>query len=163
MKAADLAVYREKLRRERTWRRALKGVWFVVTLVLVVIYRNVFGIDTVWVTCLCLGIIQTTILDRRRIDEKQFRTLMEDDAALRAKWYEEHDERMLMIDMRAGLPFSDYMNMVLQIGALVAMPLSIAVCVTLLGVSFVQTMASITIKMYWMRRMTGAEASEEDA
>lgn len=162
MKAAELAAYREKLRRERAWRRALKAVWFVVTLALAVIYRNVFGIDTVWVTCLCIGIIQSSILDRRKIDSKQFRVLMEDDAALRAKWHEEHDERMLTINMRAGIPFANYMNMALQIGALVTMPISIAVSVTLLVVSFVQWMASLIIKGYWIRRMTGVDANEED-
>lgn len=162
MRAAELTAYREKLRWERAWRWALKVVWFVVTLALAVIYRNVFDIDTLWVTCLCLGIIQSTILDRRKIDSKQFRVLMDDDAALRAKWYEEHDERMLMINMRAGIPFVDYMNMVLELAALISLPFSAAVCVTLLAVAFVQTLLSVVLKIYWMRKLTGAGAGEED-
>ena len=162
MKATELAAYRRRLRRERAWRWALKVIWFVVTLVLAVVYRDVFGIDTVWVTCLCLGLIRSTILDCRKIDAKQFRVLMKDDAALRAKWHEEHDERMLMINMRAGLPFVDYMNMALELAALIALPFSAAVCVTLLAVAFVQTMLSVVLRIYWMRKLTGVSAGEED-
>ena len=162
MKTVELAAYRRRLRWERVWRWALKIVWFVVTLVLAVGYRDVFGIDTVWVTCLCLGIIRSTILDRRKIDAKQFRALMKDDAALRAKWYEEHDERMLMINMHAGLPFVDYMNMALELAALMALPFSVAVCVTLLAVAFTQTMISVVLRIYWTRKLTGVGAGEEE-
>lgn len=162
MREAELTAYREKLRRERIWRWVLTAIWFAVTLVLAVIYRDLFGIDTLWVTCLCLGIIQSTILDRRKIDTKQFRTLMTDDAALRAKWYEEHDERMMMINMRAGIPFVDYMNMALELAALIALPFSAEVCVTLLAVAFAQTLVSTVAKIYWMRKLTGVSTAEED-
>ena len=162
MSAAELTAYREILRRERIWRWVLTAIWFMVTLVLAVIYRDLFGIDTLWVTCLCLGIIQSTILDRRKIDAKQFRKLMADDAALRAKWYEEHDERVLMINMRAGIPFVDHMNMALELAALIALPFSATVCVTLLAVAFVQTLVSTVAKIYWMRKLTGVSTAEED-
>lgn len=162
MNAAEMAAYRAQLKRERTLRRMLKAIWFVTTLAIVLVYEEFFGIDSVWVTCLCIGIIQSTVLDRRKIDAKQYRKLMEDDAALRAKWYEEHDERMLTINMRAGIPFVEYMNMALELAALVALPFSVAVCVTLLAVSFVQTLASAVVRGCWVWKLTGAEAEEED-
>ena len=163
MNAAEMAAYRAQLKRERTLRRMLKAIWFVATVAIALVYEEFFGIDSVWVTCLCIGIIQSTILDRRKIDAKQYRKLMEDDAALRAKWYEEYDERMLTINMRAGIPFVEYMNMALELAALVALPFSVAGCVTLLAVSFVQTLASAVVRGCWVRKLTGAEAGEEDA
>lgn len=162
MNAADIAAYREKLKRERKTWLAFSIGWGCLTIIVGVLYKLFFDIDSLWVIITCNMVPSQQVLSNKKIGCVQFSKLMQDDAALKARWNEDHDERMLMIMMHAGMPFMDYLNIMLNVAALVAMPLSMAVAITLLAVSYVQQLASLWAMSYWKAKLSGEESSEED-
>ena len=163
MTAMQMEEYREKIRREWTWLWVFRIAWMVVTFAVGVAYKLFFDISTVLVIFLCNGVASSQLLEDRKLSASQYRTLMTDDAALRARWCEAHDERMLAIRMHAGAPFVEYMSIALNIAALIAAPFSQTVTITLLVVAEVQLLVSAVVRVCWTRKLTSLEAKEEDA
>lgn len=167
MTRKQMEAYRERLGRQRIWRRILLVIWILLFTVVAYVcdeYLDPEGEQTMLFAIRAISFfLYWKVLDQWKLSRQEYLTLRCDDAALRARWYKEHDERELMIRMHAGAPFVDYMFIALNVAALIAAPFSVPVSMTLIVVAMVQEGASGWLRDYWVRKLTGAEASEEDA
>lgn len=104
-----------------------------------------------------VGIVYVILALAGILKMRQNPEVLKDDAALKAAYLEEHDERNIAIRAKAGQPLVQYLSLVLMmIGAVldfINLEMLYPVSMTLELTGCVQLLVSWLLKRYWEKRM----------
>lgn len=78
---------------------------------------------------------------------------LRDDIALKKLFNKEHDERLLEIRARSGMPLLLITSVLMLIAALIAGPLNLSAFYTLVIASSAQLLIGLCVKLYFMKKM----------